>query len=109
MRKASIIRFPQRKVGERRSDGMRDLIRGGVPLAQHNKRIPGAQRVPSPQTLRVRDGCGGANPPPRRSCFPSCFCLTDFHHHADTHEDDSLTCANFLLTSAVANDDPELI
>lgn len=63
MRKASIIRFPQRKVSKYRSDGMRDLIRGSVPLAQHNKRIPGAQRVPSPQTLRVRDGCGGANPP----------------------------------------------
>lgn len=62
MRKASIIRFPQRKVAKYRSDGMRDLIRGSVPLVQHNKKIPGAQQVPLPQTLHVPDGCGIANP-----------------------------------------------
>lgn len=57
MRKASIIRFPQREVAKYRSDGMRDLIRGSIPLVQHNKRIPGAQ-----QTLPVPDGCSSANP-----------------------------------------------
>lgn len=63
MRKALLIRLPRRKFAKHRSDGMSDLIRGGVPLGQHNKRIHGAQQVPLPQTLPVPDGCSCANPP----------------------------------------------
>lgn len=46
MRKASIIRFPQREVAKYRSDGMRDLIRGGVLLVQHNKGFLEPSRFP---------------------------------------------------------------
>lgn len=48
-------KIPTEKIPHNRSNGMKDLIRGRVPLAEHNKRIFGAQWVQCHRCKSVMD------------------------------------------------------